>query len=505
MISENILKLVQTIAPDFDAVASFIGGEWIRGEGEEIMVHWAHDETVMLSYRDAGTQYVDRLNQVSRRAQKQWAALTAARRGQIIYEIGRLIGRYADVLATIESLSANKPIRDARGEVLKVAEMFCYYAGWADKIHGDVINVPTTHLNYVVYEPLGTVLQITPWNAPIFTCGWQVAPAITAGNAVILKPSELTPISALLVAYLAEQVGAPSGLINVVAGLGHTAAQAVIQNGDIQKVVFVGSVPSGKKIAVTAAEQGIDCVLELGGKSANIVFEDADYEKALRGAQNAIFANTGQSCVSGSRLLVQRSIFERFVHDLTRATHKFVVGDPADEHTQIAPINNAKQYAYICSMIQGALAEGGMIPAGNITPVPDVPGYYINPTVIIGHNGMQCAQEEIFGPVVVVIPFTDEAEAIAIANDSKFGLAGAVWTQNIGRAQRVAQAIQAGTIWINGYKTLHVSSPFGGYKSSGYGRSSGLAVLHAYSQIKSVWVETAADPLVNFGYGTQEA
>lgn len=505
MISEKILDLIQTIAPDFDDVASFIGGEWILGEGEEIIVKWAHDDTVMLSYRDAGTQWLDRLNQVSTLAQHQWAALTAAKRGQIINEIGCLIDSHADVLARIESLSANKPIRDARGEVLKVAEMFRYYAGWADKIHGDVISVPTTHLNYVVYEPLGTVLQITPWNAPIFTCGWQVAPAITAGNAVILKPSELTPITSLLVAYLAEQAGVPSGLINVLAGLGHTAAQSVIQNGDIQKVVFVGSVPTGKKIAVAAAEQGIACVLELGGKSANIVFEDADYERALRGAQNAIFANAGQSCVSGSRLLVQRTIFERFVQDLAQATHKFVVGDPADERTQISPINNAKQYAHIRLMIQEALDEGGVIPEGNVNPLPDGAGYYVNPTIIIGHNGMRCAQEEIFGPVVVVIPFADEAEAIAIANDSKFGLAGAVWTQNVGRAQRVAQALKAGTIWINGYKTLHVSSPFGGYKDSGYGRSSGLAALHAYSQIKSVWVETAAEPLVNFGYGTQEA
>lgn len=214
----------------------------------------------------------------------------------------------------IECISANKPIRDARGEVIKVAEMFHYYAGWADKIHGDVISVPTTHLNYVVYEPLGTVLQITPWNAPIFTCGWQIAPAITSGNAVILKPSELTPITSLLVAYLAEKVGVPKGLINVLSGYGHTIAQAVIEQGDIQKVVFVGSVSTGQKIATAAAKKGIPCVLELGGKSANIVFADADYDKALRGAQNAILPMQGSLVLQVQDCLYNR----RFSIDLLK-------------------------------------------------------------------------------------------------------------------------------------------------------------------------------------------
>ncbi|OOS02274.1 aldehyde dehydrogenase (NAD+) [Moraxella cuniculi DSM 21768] len=503
--NEQVERLIRQICPQFSGVSSYINGQWVVGSGEKISVKFAHDGSDMLDYLDADESIVEQLHNCTAMAQQQWSDLTASKRGQLIYRLGEKIAEHQEILAQIESRTANKPIRDARGEVAKVAEMFCYYAGWADKLHGETIAVPTSHLNYTVYEPLGVVLQITPWNAPIFTCGWQIAPAITAGNAVILKPSELTPITSLLVAYLAEQVGMPKGLINVVAGYGHTIGQKLIDKANVQKVIFVGSVSTGKQIATRAAKRIIPCVLELGGKSANIVFEDADYDKALRGAQNAIFANAGQSCVAGSRLLIQSDIFDRFVADLAKSTHKFVVGNPTEEITQISPINNKKQFEQICAVLQNAQKQGASIAAGNIHPIPQTEGYYINPTVLIGDNGLDCAQQEIFGPVVVAIPFQDEDEAIRIANDSQFGLAGAVWTTDVAKAHRIAKSIKAGTIWINGYKTIHVSSPFGGYKDSGYGRSSGLAALHEYSQIKSVWVETAVTPLVNFGYGAQEA
>ncbi|MGL4675440.1 MAG: aldehyde dehydrogenase family protein, partial [Wohlfahrtiimonas sp.] len=257
-------------------------------------------------------------------------------------------------------------------------------------------------------------------------------------------------------------------------------------------------------IAVAAAKKGVPSVLELGGKSANIVFADADYEKALRGAQNAIFGSAGQSCVSGSRVLIEKSIFDQFVKDLTQTTNRFVIGNPDDETTQIGPIHNQKQYEHVCNMIKKGLAEGAVIPSNNAESMPNVAGYYVNPTVLVGNNKMACAQEEIFGPVVIAIPFETEAEAISIANDSQFGLAGAVWCKDVAKAHRVASKVKAGTFWINGYKTIHVSSPFGGYDSSGYGRSSGIEALHAYSQVKSIWVERAEQPLVNFGYGAQE-
>lgn len=326
-------ELLNQFFPGAESIGSYIGGEWLIGDGSDIELYNADNGELFYAYRDASAEIIPKLNEVTKIAQAKWRAMSAADRGRLIFQVGAKIRAVSAELSELEAIVGNKPIRDARGEVAKVAEMFEYYAGWSDKLHGEVIPVPTTHLNYVLYEPLGTVLQITPWNAPLFTAGWQIAPAITAGNAVILKPSELTPVTSLILAKLIEAVGIPKGLVNVVAGYGHTIGQMMIQRCHIEKVVFVGSPNTGEQIAVAAARKGIPAILELGGKSANIVFADADYEKALRGAQNAIFGSAGQSCVSGSRLLVERTIFEQFVNDLAATTNQFQVGNPLDEAT----------------------------------------------------------------------------------------------------------------------------------------------------------------------------
>ncbi|WP_407050877.1 aldehyde dehydrogenase family protein [Methyloraptor flagellatus] len=496
-------RLAELLAPLWSGdlvVGSLVGGRIVPGTGDTITVADAATGEPLYAYADAGAAVVAAAAASAREAQVAWGRLTGFGRGRILQAVGRAILAEAEPLARLESLTAGKPLRDARIEVTKVAEMFEYYAGWADKFHGEVIPVPTTHLNYTRREPMGVVLQITPWNAPIFTCGWQLAPALSMGNGVLLKPSELTPLSSIAVGLIAERAGLPVGLVNVLAGWGHTTGQAAIANEIVSKVVFVGSVPTGRRIAAAAAERLVPCVLELGGKSANIVFEDADLNRAAIGAQAAIFSGAGQSCVAGSRLLVQRSIYDRFVAMVAEGAARLKVGRPDAADTEVGPINNARQYDHVLRMVREGIAAGARVAAGSDgSPVEG--GYYVRPTVLADvDNTMSVARTEIFGPVVVAIPFETEAEAIAIANDTEFGLAGAVWTRDVARGHRVAAAVRAGTFWINAYKTINVASPFGGYGASGYGRSSGIEALHEYTQVKSVWVETAAEPVAGFGY-----
>lgn len=482
-----------------DAVGSYVGGEVVEGGGEEMELVDPSTERTHTVYRDGGPDAVHRAVDAAHRAGATWRALTASDRGRILWGIGTAVRARTDGLAALEARTVGKPLTDAVGEVTKVAEMFEYYAGWADKQHGEVIPVPTSHLTYTLREPYGVVAQMTPWNAPVFTAGWQLAPALAAGNTVVLKPSELTPLSSVLLARLAEDAGLPRGCVNVIAGLGPTAGQELVTHPGVDKVVFVGSPRTGRRIAASAGDQLIPCVLELGGKSANIVFEDADVPRAVAGAAAAIFSGAGQSCVAGSRLLVQATVYDEVVGRLGDLAARIRQGNPLDERTQVGPVQNAGHLNQITGMVEAALHGSAQAVVGGARA--DRTGYFFPPTILSGvTNDDPIARDEVFGPVVVAIPFEDEDEAVRLANDSRFGLAGAVWTTGVDRAHRVAGQLRAGTVWVNSYKTINVMAPFGGFGASGFGRSSGHDGLREYTQPKAVWVETDPEAPLAFGY-----
>jgi acyl-CoA reductase-like NAD-dependent aldehyde dehydrogenase len=426
-----------------------------------------------------------------------WGQFSASERGKCLHRLGELFEKNAQHLAEIESRDNGKLMSEVAGQVRYVAEYFYYYAGLADKIHGLVVPIDKKNVfNYVRYMPLGVVATITPWNSSLLLTAWKIAPALCAGNTVVCKPSEFTSASLLEFASLVPEAGFPPGVINVVTGFGAEVGEPLIRHPKVACVAFTGGDEAGRKVYATAAAHLKKVSLELGGKSPHIVFDDADLDKAARGVITGIFSASGQSCMAGSRLLVQESIHDAFVERLIDLTRGAKAGDPAMPDTQIGPIATRPQFEKIVSYLEIARDEGARCVAGGraLTGAGYGAGQFIEPTIFTGvTNDMRIAQEEVFGPVLAVIKFHGEDDAIRIANDIRFGLAAGVWTKDLRRAMLMADKLKAGTIWINNYRSTSYTTPFGGFKDSGIGREGGIEAVKTYMEAKSVWISTDLD------------
>jgi len=423
-----------------------------------------------------------------------WAEMTASNRGALLRKLGDLIAENAELLADTEVIDNGKLKAEMYGQMQYLPQWYYYFGGLADKVEG--ANVPIDKpgfFNFTQYEPLGVVAVITPWNSPLLLASWKIAPALAAGNTIVVKPSEFTSASMLEFAKLVEKAGFPKGVFNVVTGFGQDVGSALVEHPKVARIAFTGGEMGGVKV-YEAAARGLKSVsLELGGKSPNIVFADANIDNAVRGAVSGIFAATGQTCMAGSRLLVHESIHDEFVDKLLALAKTAKMGDPMQSDTTIGPVTTRPQFQKVLSYIDIAKAEGAQcVLGGSPAKRPECgDGWFVEPTIFTGvHNNMRIAQEEVFGPVLSIIKFKTDEEAIHIANDVMYGLAAGVWTQDIGRALMMAKKIRAGTIWINAYRVVSYMTPFGGFKRSGIGRENGQEMIKEYLQVKSVWINT---------------
>lgn len=442
---------------------------------------------------------VDRAVRAAHRAftSGDWPKLNASQRGALLRKLGDAIAEQAEHLAQIEVLDNGKLIAEMGAQLKYVPQWYYYFGGLADKIEGAVIPIDKPgNLNYTRYEPLGVIGAIVPWNSPLLLTAWKLAPALAAGNTVVIKPSEFTSASTLEFMKLIEKVGFPPGVVNVVTGFGPDVGTPLVEHPLVRKIAFTGSDKTGQLIYETAARGLKRVSLELGGKSPNIVFDDALMDNAVKGVISGIFAATGQTCIAGSRLLVQQSIHDEFVKKLVAFAKTAKMGDPLSLDTQVGPVTNKPQYKKVLDYIAIAKSEGAQtLLGGEKATRPECgDGWFVEPTIFGGvKNSMRIAQEEVFGPVLSVIPFKDEEEAVAIGNDIVFGLAAGVWTQDIRRAVTMADRLQAGTVWVNTYRAVSYMSPFGGYKRSGLGRENGQDAIWEYLQTKSVWISTSTE------------
>lgn len=441
---------------------------------------------------------VDRAVRAAHRAftEGPWPQLTASQRGMLLHRLGDLVARDAKKLAELEVRDNGKLIAEMQAQLNYLPQWCYYFGGLADKIQGAAIPLDKKgYLNYTRHEPIGVVAAITPWNSPLLLLAWKLAPALAAGCTLVVKPSEHTSASTLEFVKLIEEAGFPSGVVNVVTGFGQDVGGPLVEHPLVSKISFTGSDANGRAINQAAAKTFKRVTLELGGKSPNIVFADADLEAAVNGAVSGIFAATGQTCIAGSRLLLQESIHDTVIEKLLALAKTAQLGDPSRVETQVGPVTTRAQYEKVLSYLDVAKKDGANLLMGGGPAIrPECgSGWFVEPTIFAGvQNHMRIAQEEVFGPVLSIIKFKDEDEAVAIANDVRFGLAAGLWTSDIGRAIRMSERIKAGTVWVNTYRAVSYMSPFGGYKDSGVGRENGADAIHEYLQVKSVWINAGA-------------
>jgi phenylacetaldehyde dehydrogenase len=472
-----------------------IDGKWVNAaSGKTFATYNPATGEVLAQIAEGDREDIDSAVKAARKAfdRGPWPSMTVSERGQLVWKLADLIQQHADEFATLETLDNGKPLAVARAaDVPLTVDMFRYMAGWATKLEGTTIpiSVPYTpgaqYFAYTLREPVGVIGQIIPWNFPLLMAAWKLAPALAAGCTVVLKPAEQTPLSALLLGEMIMEAGFPDGVVNVVTGFGETAGAALAAHDQVDKIAFTGSTEVGKLIVHAAAGNLKKVSLELGGKSPNVVFKDADMDTAISGSASAIFFNHGQCCCAGSRLYVERPVFDKVVDGVAAKAKKIRVGSGLEATTQMGPLVSEEQLHRVCNYLEIGTKEGAKAVSGG-NRVGDK-GYFVEPTVLVDtKEDMRIMQEEIFGPVVAAVPFDDPEELLPRANDSVYGLAAGIWTSDISKAHRLAAGLRAGTVWINCYNIFDAALPFGGYKQSGWGREMGKDVLELYTQTKAV-------------------
>jgi phenylacetaldehyde dehydrogenase len=468
-----------------------INGKWVdAASGKTFPTYNPATGEILARVAEGDSEDIDRAVKAARAAFEAgaWRKMSPSERGRAIWRIGDLIEKNLDELAELEMLDNGKPFKIARvADVPLAADLFRYMAGWATKIEGNTVPISAggKYLAYTLREPVGVVGQIIPWNFPLLMAAWKLGPALATGCTVVLKPAEQTPLTALRLGELILEAGIPDGVVNIVPGYGETAGAALAAHPDVDKVAFTGSTEVGKLIVKAAAGNLKKVSLELGGKSPNVVFSDGDVDSAISGASMAIFFNHGQCCCAGSRLYIEKPIFDRVVEGVSEKARKINVGPGWEKNTDMGPLVSEEQLNRVCSYLESGRAEGATAVTGGERHGDK--GYFVQPTVLVNTNeNMKVVREEIFGPVVTAIPFTDPADLVTTANNSVYGLAAGVWTRDISKAHRVAAQLRAGTVWINCYNVFDAALPFGGYKQSGWGREMGHEALEMYTEVKSV-------------------